>query len=601
MLTYITNQSIIEVSGEGNGRISIFGKHLFINGSSIKAKTLADKNNAAIDIQIENLSVYGSKIDARTKGKGTNILVNIQANDSASFYNKSSINMNTYSKNDDAGNAGMIIIEAQNISFINGSGISNSTVGKGNAGKVVIRASELFNIKNNSSIYISPFSSSTGGNGGELLVEAKNVLVAEGSYLSGTTFGPGKGGQITILANGKVTLSEANENGLASGIFSNSNPSKATANDAGNIIIKAKELTIEKGAMISSSTISKPGKTSSKGGDITLQVDETITLQGVNLYGENTEGFGSGVYVRPKGNDTGIAGNINIKTKFLSVTDGAVIASTTDSDVPGGHINIQIKDNIYISGNSKHLLLREPKTSQISFRKNFPESQYNLSISGIYGNSDSLDNNAGMAGDIILNTNSINILNGGLINTSTQNSGGGNISINTSNIIYLQNGEITTSVKSGKNDGGNITIKEPTFVVLNQGKIKSQADAGNGGNIYIKANHFITSTNSLISASSRLGLDGIVNIDSPNMDIDGFLIALPDEVTDASDLIKTPCNQRLGKSLGSFLVNPSEGSRSSPDDLLSSGLLLSDNLPIKSTAFSRNSENKLAFSTCKKF
>jgi len=585
---HITNQSVIGVSGEGNGKVFIRGKQIFVDNSTIEAKTLGDKNDTLVDIQVEKLSVFhNSKIDARTEGKGTNILVKIQANDSVSFYDGSNINMNTYDKDEGAGDAGMILIEALNISFVKDSGISNSTVGNGNAGDIIIRAGELFTIKKNSSIYISPFSASTGGNGGTLLIEANDVLVTEGSYLSGTTFGPGKGGYITILANGKVTLSDANTSGLVSGIFSNSNPSKDIANDAGNIVLEAKELVVEKGALISSSTISKPGRISGRGGNINLRVRGMIKLNGVNLYGENAEGFGSGIYVRAKGNNTGAAGNIKIEAQALSITDGAIIASTTNSHVPGGQIKIQVEDTISISGNSAHFVLREPAKSQISFKTNFPESQSGLSISGIYGSSESSADNAGMAGNIILNTNTITFINGGFINTSTQNAGGGNITVNTPNLLYLQEGKITTSVNGGKGTGGNITIENPHFVVLNKSKLQADADEGQGGNIYIKSGQFVTSKNSSVSASSRLGIDGEIKIDSPDVDISGAWLILPAKFVDASGQLKPLCSARVRRNKNSFVVKRFTGGPSKPSDLQANILILvqpeDEKMPLQKT------------------
>ncbi len=136
---------------------------------------------------------------------------------------------------------------------------------------------------------------------------------------------------------------------------------------------------------------------------------------------------------------------------------------------------------------------------------------------------------------------------------------------------------------------------------MDKGNIIAQANAGHGGNIHIVADQFITSPNSLISASSKLGIDGEVNIESLDVDMEGFLVVLPDAVVDASNLMKTPCSQKLGKNLGSFIVNPSEGSYTSPDDLLPSGLLLSENLPIKTAIPANNSPEKLALSTCKHF
>ncbi|MDM8562743.1 hypothetical protein QUF54_05255, partial [Candidatus Marithioploca araucensis] len=71
--------------------------------------------------------------------------------------------------------------------------------------------------------------------------------------------------------------------------------------------------------------------------------------------------------------------------------------------------------------------------------------------------------------------------------------------------------------------------QNPLFTVLNKGKIIAQADEWHGGNIYIKSEHFVTSPDSLVSASSRLGKDGEVKIDSPDMDMEGFLVEIGTE------------------------------------------------------------------------
>ncbi|EDN71452.1 hypothetical protein BGP_3045 [Beggiatoa sp. PS] len=94
-------------------------------------------------------------------------------------------------------------------------------------------------------------------------------------------------------------------------------------------------------------------------------------------------------------------------------------------------------------------------------------------------------------------------------------------------MLDLQDSKITTSVHGGKGNGGNINIENPTFAVLDNSQIVAEADEGPGGDIrIIVADQFIASPESLISASSRLGLDGHVQIDSPAIDLDAMLVVL---------------------------------------------------------------------------
>jgi len=325
-----------------------------------------------------------------------------------------------------------------------------------------------------------------------------------------------------------------------------------------------------------------PVKENKAAGDITIHATGKVKLSGVNPYGENENGLGSGIYVRSKGTNAGDAGSLSLTASALSITEGAEMSVSTSGRGQGGHINLNINGPTSISGNSAHIILEEPKNSQLKFQREFPNYQKNrIAISGIYGNSFSSTNDAGEAGTIKIKTHHLNLTEGALINTSTKQASGGHITITTPNLLYLQDGEITTSVHGGKDDGGNITIKNPTFVVLNQGQIRANADEGHGGNIYIKSGQFIESSNSIINASSILGRDGEVKIDSLVMDMEGFLVVLPCGLMDASHLMKTPCNQRNVENLSHFVVKPSEGARNSPEDLLPSGPLLSDNANMK--------------------
>jgi len=113
--------------------------------------------------------------------------------------------------------------------------------------------------------------------------------------------------------------------------------------------------------------------------------------------------------------------------------------------------------------------------------------------------------------------------------------------------------------------------------VLDKGQIKAQADAGHGGNIHIVAQQFLKTPDSLISASSRLGLDGQVLIDSPAETISGSLLVLGTTFTDVSSLLPGFCTELSFEEFinrSSFTFNPIVGSSPRPDDLKPSSLLL---------------------------
>ncbi|MFN2121206.1 MAG: hypothetical protein ACK2T0_12485, partial [Anaerolineales bacterium] len=76
----------------------------------------------------------------------------------------------------------------------------------------------------------------------------------------------------------------------------------------------------------------------------------------------------------------------------------------------------------------------------------------------------------------------------------------------------------------------------------------ANAYGGPGGNINIVAGNVITSTQSRIDASSALGIDGTVNISSPDQDVAQELAVLPENFLDVTGLINDRCGAKTGAS-----------------------------------------------------
>jgi large exoprotein involved in heme utilization and adhesion len=109
----------------------------------------------------------------------------------------------------------------------------------------------------------------------------------------------------------------------------------------------------------------------------------------------------------------------------------------------------------------------------------------------------------------------------------------------------LKSGKITTSVKGETGNGGNITI-DPQTVVLNQSSIIAQAVQGHGGNIRIDAGEFLASADSIVSASSALGISGTIEIVGPRVDLNGALIVLSSELRSAAQVLRNSCAAQAG-------------------------------------------------------
>ncbi|MDM8566116.1 filamentous hemagglutinin N-terminal domain-containing protein [Candidatus Halobeggiatoa sp. HSG11] len=560
-----------------------------------------------ISLTAKNISFEnGASIAANTYGTGQGGQVNLIASESVSFSGidsnglPSQAVLRTESKMENAGDAGTVLIQAKNIAFKNGASIFTHTAGTGKGGLIIMQAKELVDISGigdngyGSFVAADIVEESNGGDGGEILIETRDLLVADGSFIVTNAMGPGKGGNIKILASGTITVDGSDYEGLSTLIGANSKPrfienddgslTSVTGGAGGNIVIEAKKLVVTDGGIISNGSIASEGLNSSDAGNIQIDAG-TIEIIGVNNNGRNEQGFGSGIYSSSKGieDNAGKAGEIILEANSLNVKDGGIISSSTNNNASGGKVNIVAKD-IKIAGDSSQIQLQEPGEAQLAYQEGFGDYTHKDSVSGIYASSSSDIEGAGQAGKINVQTDNLNLTKGGTINTSTQNAGGGNIDITARNLLYSQGSNIETSVFGGTGNSGNITVKEPIFVVLNDTKIHARADEGRGGNILVSSDQFIAS-NSSLDASSNLGIDGEVKIDSLDIEMEGFLVILPGSFVNADELMTTPCNQRLAENLTSLVVVSTEGYPSSTDDLLPSGPLLSENLPAKKVAY----------------
>jgi len=282
-------------------------------------------------------------------------------------------------------------------------------------------------------------------------------------------------------------------------------------------------------------------------------------------------------------------GTINLQAENLILMEGGQINSSNSLyDVTTGTVFVGVGQGGDINILSKHLKLdtQQPRVN----RTGIFSDTYSQGPSGnINVQTDSLDiqrdsaisaraYGPGDAGHINLQAQHLHLSQYGSISTAAIQADGGNIILNgLSGLLYLDNSEITTSVTTGPKGGGNIIIEQPQFTILNKGLIRTQADAGRGGNIHIVADQFLKTPDSLISASSRLGLDGQVIIDSPAETISGSLLVLGTTFTDVSGLLPGFCTALSFEEFinrSRFTFNPIVGSSPRPDDLKPSSLLL---------------------------
>jgi len=522
----ISEESLINVSGEGGGTLFIRSGQFFADNSMIKADTLGSQAGYGIHIEVGNMALNQSEMISDTLGEGHAGPISIEA-DNIALNDESWIISNTVGE----GNAGPISIETNNIA-LNDSIITSDTQGNGEANQVSIIAKDKItmerstmasgaigsadNIGNADQVVIRAnelvmigggiFSETYGkGNAGQIFIEVNNLLIENGGRLYTSTTGIGDAGHIHINATGTVTVSGVQSNGFASRIESASRPFVDAGGQGGNILIESKALIVKDGGHISVSSIAKKNSQSGAGGNITLHVKEDITLSGVNPYGENEEGFGAGIYARNIGEKAGVGGQIELSAGSLTIQKGAVIESSTNNTAPGGHIKIDVTGPVHISGDASQIELLAPATSQKAYLQNFAPHTYNESTSGISASSNSSSEQGGLGGNITLTAQNLIITDKGRLSTTT--AGGGQAGTITITVEQLQ---LDNTAKIVSDSQLANTFEDQDQLVAS-GDIVEIANEGDGkvGTRLSLNNHLIVIGPSIDSVAHRVELDQV--------------------------------------------------------------------------------------------
>jgi len=517
----------------GGGRIVIRGGTFALDGGLLRAEVIEDVDGGGIDIAVSgNASLSGnSRLLTRSfffngdAGPITIIADTLAVSDDATISSDSNAN----------GTGGTITLDTGNIVLSDRATISSDALRSGNGGDIVISTGTL-DMTDDSVVKTSTFGSNASGDAGNIVIVAGQLLMsADATINSSTELGSQGGGGAISLDVGTLDMQEQ------AWIISYTE----TARDAGTIDINSNSLSMADQGVISTSTFAD-----GNGGTITINTG-TLTLDGDAVITSGTEGPGNAgdVIIFVNGDlDAGGASTISSESEGgnFFVRGGPDLSGATGGgdgglvQVTAGNINLagtaSIASGTAGSGAGGDVVLAAGTVVLDP-------------ASGITA----VSTGAGNAGNITVTAGDSLEMDGGFIRTRAVTSDGGNIDITAPRLVYLLNSEITTSVESGLGNGGNISI-DPQFVILNNSRIVANAFGGNGGNILIVANNFVSSAESLVDASSALGINGTVNIQSPDTDLSSGLTDLPESFLNVAALLREPCRARRSINQSSFIV-----------------------------------------------
>ncbi|MDF5707459.1 MAG: S-layer family protein [Nostoc sp. S4] len=534
-----------DITLNATGKVKFEERSQIIN--SVNSNAIGNGGN--ITIQGESILFdNNSTLSSFTNGRGSAGNITLRAN-SVTFENGSGTF--TFVNSDAVGNGANIFVQANSFSLLNGSAFISTTTGQGNAGSVTVDASgsvTLTGLDINGAP--SGMFANTGfstveeiGTGGDITIRGSSVSLGDGAQLDTSTSGSQPAGNITIETSGAVSLTGVDSTGFVSVIRSQVDDGIGSG---GNITIKADSLSLQDGTQINSNT-----QAQGNAGNVKLEISGAVSLAGMD-----EDGNAGGVVSNVEPEATGLGGDINVQANSLFVSDGARLFASTLGQGNAGNINVNVRDAIAFDGTNSN---------------NRP--------SGVFTTVE--PNAVGNAGNINLTARSIRLNNQAAISAITTSGNGGDINLQVRDILLLRHNSIisTSAGTAGQGgDGGNITINAANgFIVAvpkENSDITANAYTGKGGRIDIKAVDLFgiqprqsQTFLSDITASSELGLDGSIELNTPDVNPNQALVELPKNLVDASEQITQSCTPRRRQS-NSFVVTGRTGMPLNPSELL---------------------------------
>ena len=397
-----------------------------------------------------------------------------------------------------AANAGHIILKASGNIDVDSSLVgSTSEHSLGNAGNITFNSSQG-NVNFVDNTFITSQTVDSSGNAGNIaLIAPHGNIVLDMSQVLNATRGTGTLGGIEIIANNLQLLDESRIDG-----------DNFVNQIAGNISIMLENRL----SLTGQSAIQTATSGSVAAANLIIKAPEILIGEKSSL-STGTTGSGAG-------------GAIDLSARSLTIQNGGTISAETSGTAPsatGGSIIINTTDHVTMtSGASITASSTDP------------------------GNAD--------AGNILIKAGQQFDMRDSSVTAEAKQASGGNIDIQAVDRIRVVNSTISSSVQGGASTaGGNITI-DPNLVVLQNSQVIAQAVQGAGGNITITTPLFIADSDSLVSASSQLGVNGTVTIQSPTSNLSGSLGTLPSEPSQAHSLLTQRCAALVNGQTSSFVV-----------------------------------------------
>ena len=524
----VTATDSIELSGTKTNPDGTLPSGFFAQVDVKKGQTLPATGNAG-DLTIATGRLIlreGAQVGANTFSEGSGGKLTVTASQSVEVIGRANGRIPsallTQAESDSSGNSQDLTVSTRELILRDGGEISSSTTGAGNAGNILIQASEKLIIQDVSGVSALTVGK---GRGGNISIETERLIAQNGGQISAKTEGSGQAGTLTVNARESVELTGTDIDGVPSGLFTQARGG-ATGSDAGNannLTVTTRQLMVRDGAAISADTFA-----SGRGGSLTVNASESIEVAGTSGI-VPAEVF---PFVRADGRlpsrltavttGSGEAGSVTINTGLLRVRDGGSVA-----------------------------------------------------VDGSRG--------TGSAGNLEVTASDIR-LNRGTITAETRAGDFGNVNLQVSNFLQMRNNSNITVTAIGDARGGNVKIDTRALIAGTNSDLTANAVSSEAGRLEITAPEGLFGTRSRregnpgsnltsdITATSLAGpqLDGEVLLNTPDVDPTQGVVQLPDTIANP-DAIAQICPGQQQSGTDKTFTRIGRGLPANPAETLSDG------------------------------
>jgi filamentous hemagglutinin family protein len=315
-----------------------------------------------------------------------------------------------------------------------------------------------------------------GSGGGNIAINAQNLNVLNGSEIAAginQNAPNSQAGDIDINVTKNIDVGGNSPNFIYNEVF------KDAVGNSGKITIKTDSLRVTGGSQISSSTFG-----TGNAGDLNITANNVLISGESPNASSSTSPFPSGLLAQVEQNAAGKAGNINLITKILSVSNGGKVQAATFGNGDSGTLFIKANEiNVFNDSGVSPVF----------------DTQINTGVS--FDPFRNIDNNTGQAilakgngGKMTIESDRLSIRNGGSVSSDTRGIGNaGSLNIKASDIeVSGRSGISADTYEIGKGNAGDLTITTDRLRIVDGAQISSSTlGQGNAGKLTVNATNSV--------------------------------------------------------------------------------------------------------------